>query len=150
MTDQRYHHRLVGCTFQGPLHPPLTMVRNKVSTHKPLEEKPHPNHSRKWDRIPGKVQRPWGPKTHGDWKNRKEASPNQKWWVLCGYYQSYGQRDVGGFQGLVLARQEHHLLAIPRVCPSHFLIKAGEAGSHGTRACEAQLNCEAAGIFGDR
>lgn len=47
---------------------------------------------------------------------------------------------MGGFQGLVLARQEHHLLAIPRVCPSHFLIKAGEAGSGETRACEAQLN----------
>lgn len=47
---------------------------------------------------------------------------------------------MGGFQGLVLARQEHHLLAIARVCPSHFLIKAGEAGSGGTRACEAQQN----------
>lgn len=40
----------------------------------------------------------------------------------------------------MLARQKHHLLAIPRVCPSHFPIKAGEAGSSGTRACEAQQN----------
>lgn len=40
----------------------------------------------------------------------------------------------------MLARQKHHLLAIPRVCPSHFPIKAGEAGSGGTRACEAQQN----------